>query len=67
MLSIGSTTAELSDPHSSCRSVSSSIRVAGGGKHEDTSRLRASQRFSMGLRSGDYAGHSIRTIPSLSR
>ncbi|GFX18250.1 hypothetical protein TNCV_4305511 [Trichonephila clavipes] len=52
MLSIRwSTTAELSNHHSSCRAVSSSIRVAGGGKRDDTARPRASQRFSMGLRS----------------
>ncbi|GFX36965.1 MAM domain-containing protein [Trichonephila clavipes] len=47
--------------------VSSSIRVAGGGKCEDTVQPRASQRFSMGLRSGEYAGHAIRATPSLSR
>ncbi|GFV21677.1 uncharacterized protein TNCV_1834551 [Trichonephila clavipes] len=62
-----STTAELSNRHSSCRAVSNSIRVAGGGKREDTARPRASQRFSMGLRSGEYAGYAIRVIPSLSR
>ncbi|GFX37733.1 hypothetical protein TNCV_3115841 [Trichonephila clavipes] len=47
--------------------VSSSIRVAGVGKREDKTRPRASQRFSIGLRSGEYAGHAIRAIPSLSR
>ncbi|PRD32141.1 UNVERIFIED_CONTAM: hypothetical protein NCL1_21386 [Trichonephila clavipes] len=62
-----STTAELSNRHSSCRAVSSSIRVAGGGKREDTARPRASQRFSIGLGWGEYAGHAIRAIPSLSR
>ncbi|GFX07335.1 uncharacterized protein TNCV_503931 [Trichonephila clavipes] len=68
MLSIRwSTTAELSNRHSSCRAVSSSIRVAGGGKREDTARLKVSQRFSMGLRSVEYAGYAIRAIPSLSR
>ncbi|GFU46882.1 uncharacterized protein TNCV_640331 [Trichonephila clavipes] len=49
------------------KSVSSSIRVAGGGKRKDTTRLRAFQRVSIGLRSGEYAGHAIRAIPSLSR
>ncbi|GFU42937.1 uncharacterized protein TNCV_3140941 [Trichonephila clavipes] len=68
MLSIRwSSTEELSNRHSFCRAVSSSIRVAGGGKREDTTRPRASQRFSMVLRSGNYAGHVIRAIPSLSR
>ncbi|GFU00802.1 uncharacterized protein TNCV_4819471 [Trichonephila clavipes] len=68
MLSIRwSTTAELSNHHSSCRAVSNSIRVAGGGKRENTARPKASQRFSIGLRSGEYAGHAIRAIPSLSR
>ncbi|KFM58913.1 hypothetical protein X975_23235, partial [Stegodyphus mimosarum] len=62
-----STTAELSNRHFSCRAVSSSIRVAGGGKCEDTAPPRASQRFSMELRSGEYAGHAMRAIPSLSR
>ncbi|GFX38594.1 uncharacterized protein TNCV_3475861 [Trichonephila clavipes] len=62
-----STTVELSNRHSSCEAVSSSIRVAGGGKRKDTARPRASQRFSMGLRSGEYASHAIRAIPSLSR
>ncbi|GFW35553.1 uncharacterized protein TNCV_2461951 [Trichonephila clavipes] len=67
MLSIRwSTTAQLSNRHSSCRAVSSSIRVTGGEKREDTARPRASQRFSMGLRSGEYACHDIRSIPSLS-
>ncbi|GFT89348.1 uncharacterized protein TNCV_4386411 [Trichonephila clavipes] len=68
MLSIRwSTTAELSNRHSSCRAVSSSIRVARGGKREGTARPRVSQRFSMGLRSGEYTGYAIRAIPSLSR
>ncbi|GFU62152.1 hypothetical protein TNCV_2473871 [Trichonephila clavipes] len=48
-----STTSELSNRHYSCRAVSSSLRVARGGKREDTARPRASQRFSMGLRSGE--------------
>ncbi|GFX13874.1 hypothetical protein TNCV_3421851 [Trichonephila clavipes] len=38
-----STTAELSSRHSSYTADSSSIRVAGGGKREDTARPRASQ------------------------
>ncbi|GFX70775.1 hypothetical protein TNCV_1337371 [Trichonephila clavipes] len=53
--------------HSSCRAVFRLKRVAGGGKREDTARPRASKRFSMGLRSGEYAGHAMRTILSLSR
>ncbi|GFT99934.1 uncharacterized protein TNCV_1079731 [Trichonephila clavipes] len=61
-----STTAESSNRHSSCRAVSNSIRVAGGRKREDTAWPRTSQRFSMGLRSGEYAGHAKRAILSLS-
>ncbi|GFX27272.1 uncharacterized protein TNCV_3340841 [Trichonephila clavipes] len=61
------TTTELRNRHSSCRAVSSSIRVAVGGKRKDTAWSRASQRFSMGLRSGEYADHAIRLVPSLSR
>ncbi|GFU66350.1 hypothetical protein TNCV_2550991 [Trichonephila clavipes] len=61
-----STIAELSNHHSSCRVVSSSRRVAGGRKRGDTARPRAFQRFSMGLRSSEYAGHAIRAMPSLS-
>ncbi|GFV22879.1 uncharacterized protein TNCV_3709191 [Trichonephila clavipes] len=57
------TTAELSNRHSYCRAVCSSIRGAGGGKREYTARPRASQRFSMGLRSSEYAGHAKRAIP----
>ncbi|GFT99199.1 uncharacterized protein TNCV_1353681 [Trichonephila clavipes] len=68
MLSIWwSTTAELSNRHSSCRAVSSSIIVVAGGKRKGTARSRASQRFSIGLRSGECAGQELRTIPSLSR
>ncbi|GFU81706.1 uncharacterized protein TNCV_2035981 [Trichonephila clavipes] len=66
MLSVWwSTTAEFSNRHYSCRAVSSSIRVAGGGNREDTAWPRASQRFSMVLRSSEYVGHAIRAIPSL--
>ena len=45
----------------------SSIRMAKGGKPEDTARLRTSQRFSMGLRSGQNDGHPTLPIPFLSR
>ncbi|GFU38361.1 uncharacterized protein TNCV_2433421 [Trichonephila clavipes] len=58
---------ELSNRHSPCRAVSSSIGVAGAEKREDTARPRASLRFSMEIRSGKYAGHAIREIPSVSR
>ena len=61
-----STISELNNRHSSGRAVFSSIRVAGGGKREDTSRPRISKKFSMRLRSDEYAGHAIRAIPSLS-
>ena len=66
MLSIRwSTTAESSNRHSSCREIFSSIR-AGGGKCEDTARPRVSQRFLMGLKSGEYPSRAIQAIPSLS-
>ena len=62
-----STTAELSNRHSSCRAVFSSIRVTGGGKRKDTAQPRAFQKFSVGLKSGEYFGYPIRAVPSLSR
>ncbi|GBL82251.1 hypothetical protein AVEN_252431-1 [Araneus ventricosus] len=42
-----------SNRHSSCRAVSKSLRVAGGGKRLHAVRPKASQRFSIGLRSGE--------------
>ncbi|GFX19577.1 hypothetical protein TNCV_2074851 [Trichonephila clavipes] len=49
------------------KAVSKSLRVAEGRKCQYTAWLRAFQRFSIGLRSGEEVNHSIRAIPSLFR
>lgn len=59
---------DSSNRPSSCRAVCSCMSVSAGGKCLHTAcSIRTSQRFSIGLRSGEYAGHSMRAIPSLSR
>ncbi|GFU80058.1 hypothetical protein TNCV_579381 [Trichonephila clavipes] len=53
--------------HSSC-SANRSSRIVTGGKVRAAKRLpRKSHTCSMGLRSGDHAGQSIRSISSLSK
>ncbi|GFX44534.1 uncharacterized protein TNCV_4713601 [Trichonephila clavipes] len=53
--------------HSSRRALYRSWRVCGGGWRPATRLPRAFQTCSIGFMSGEYAGHSIRTIPSSKR
>ncbi|GFW05529.1 uncharacterized protein TNCV_437101 [Trichonephila clavipes] len=53
--------------HSSRRALFSSWRICGGGWRPATRLPTASQTFSIGFMSGEYAGHSLRTIPSSKR
>ncbi|GFV10309.1 hypothetical protein TNCV_4571901, partial [Trichonephila clavipes] len=52
--------------HSSRSAISKSRTVAGGLGHAAMRRLSMSQTFSIGFRSGEHAGHSIRCIVSAS-
>lgn len=54
-----SITAEKRNHHFSWIAVYISVRVAEDLKHLHTARLRVSQRISVGLRRGEYAGHTI--------